>query len=66
MFSASESTIDTVKSWLIAHGIDSQRLQLSRGKNWLFVNATVAEAEDLLDTSYHVYEHSSGHEHIGK
>ena len=28
------------------------------------VNVTVAAAEDLLHTEYHVYEHGSGHSHL--
>ncbi|EPQ54887.1 subtilisin-like protein [Gloeophyllum trabeum ATCC 11539] len=65
MFKPSSETIEAVKNWLIGSGISPERIRLSGNKGWIELNATVAEAEDLLDTEYHVYEHEeSGLEQI--
>lgn len=41
------------------------RVHVSKTKGWVMLNATVAEAEALLATEYHVFEHDSGKEHVG-
>jgi tripeptidyl-peptidase I len=57
--------VDTVKAWLVESGIDDARIKLSQGLNWLDFNATVPEAENLLNTKYDVYEHvSNGQGHV--
>ncbi|KAF8517278.1 subtilisin-like protein [Hysterangium stoloniferum] len=63
-FAPSKDTIDSVVNWLNYAGFPSDRLRLSHSKGWVELNATTAEAERLLDTEYHVYEHKYGHEHI--
>ncbi|KAK7689950.1 hypothetical protein QCA50_006590 [Cerrena zonata] len=63
-FAPSVDTIAAVTDWLIEAGLHRDRLRLSASKGWIEVNATVAEVEDLLDTEYHVYSHSSGAEQI--
>ena len=35
-------------------------------QSWIKLNATVEEAEKLLNAEYHVYKHVSGKEHVGK
>lgn len=62
---SSDETIASVKEWLLASGISSDKVQLSKGKNWLNFEASVDQAESLLNTKYHVYEHSTGAPHIG-
>ena len=37
---------------------------MSRGKNWVNFDATIAEVESLLRTEYKVYEHASGQHHV--
>lgn len=64
LFAPSNETVEAVKTWLIESGIDGARISRSRGRNWLKFDTTVAEAEELLRTSYHVYEHDSGATHI--
>ncbi|KAL8286786.1 hypothetical protein RQP46_004314 [Phenoliferia psychrophenolica] len=59
-FSPSAQTVDTVRDWLVASGIESYRHQLTGGNSWLTLNVTVAEAEEILDTRYEMFEHSSG------
>ena len=64
MFAPAQESIDTVRDWLHTSGIDSSRINLSRGKNWLNFNASIAEVESLLRTEYKIYSHSSGQDHI--
>lgn len=53
-----------MRNWLVSSGIESSRISLSRGRNWLNVNASIAEVEALLKTEYNVYEHPTGQKHI--
>lgn len=43
-------------------GIVPPRVTLSQNKGWLAFDASTEEAEKLLHTEYHLYEHTSlGH-----
>ncbi|KDR74449.1 hypothetical protein GALMADRAFT_227502 [Galerina marginata CBS 339.88] len=64
-FAPSAASIATVTQWLTESGISRDRLRLSANKGWIHFNATAAEAEELLQTEYHVFTHSSGEEQIG-
>jgi tripeptidyl-peptidase-1 len=64
-FAPSESTVDSIRTWLGASGIAEDKLRLSLNKGWIELNVTVASAERLLDTEYHIYEHVSGAKQIG-
>lgn len=64
-FAPSNHSINTVRTWLTYAGVDASRIRLSSSKSWLQINATVGEAERLLKTKYHVYEHRDGTQHIG-
>lgn len=57
-FAPAQETSDKAIKWLAGHGIDAGRIQHSTGRNWLEMNVTVAEAEKLFDTEYHVFEHN--------
>lgn len=64
-FAPSNKSIDAVRQWLEAEGIDPHRVSLSRGRHWLEFQATVHEVERLLKTEYHVYQHEQhGKQHI--
>ncbi|KAH9844650.1 Pro-kumamolisin, activation domain [Teratosphaeria destructans] len=63
-FAPSEETIDSVRAWLISSGIAEERIQRSEGRNWLRFEASVDEAEDLLKTKYHIFEHHTGKPHV--
>jgi tripeptidyl-peptidase-1 len=63
-FAPSMETFDAVKSWLSASGIELSRVKLSTSRNWMTFKATASEAERLLKTEYHLYNHDSGHRHI--
>jgi len=65
-FAPTQQTIGAVTEWLVDSGISRDRIRLAGNKGWIHVNATAAEAEELLNTEYHVYSHHSGVEQIGK
>ncbi|KAH6662175.1 Pro-kumamolisin [Halenospora varia] len=64
MFAPSAETVFVVKAWLSGAGIDLKRVRMSAGRNWMEFNATAMEAERLLKTEYHLYNHDTGHKHI--
>ena len=59
-FAPSNETIEAVTEWLYSAGIPLDRVSKSQSLGWLSFDATVAEAEDLLQTKYHRYTHGSG------
>jgi tripeptidyl-peptidase-1 len=62
MFSPSAETVAAVKQWLVNSGISANRVTHSDNKGWLAFDASAAEAESLMGTEYHTYEHSvTGH-----
>ncbi|KAN0081424.1 Peptidase S8/S53 domain containing protein [Tylopilus felleus] len=63
-FAPSRESVDVVRDWLIGSGVESDRIKLSPSGGWLEFKATVKEAEDLLHTSYNVYGHETGAEHV--
>lgn len=64
IFAPSPETIDVVRDWLSASGIDLSRIKMSKSRNWMTFNATTEEAERLLKAEYHLYEHEAGHGHV--
>ena len=50
-FSPSGHSVNAVKEWLTAAGID----EIKERKGWLIFQSTIATAEDLMQTGY--YEH---------
>ncbi|KAI9829111.1 MAG: hypothetical protein M1832_000134 [Thelocarpon impressellum] len=64
MFRPSQEAVDAVKTWLFDAGIAEERVKQSQGLSWVNLNATVDEAERLLQAKYHRYEHASGQPHI--
>ncbi|PPQ68887.1 hypothetical protein CVT25_009010 [Psilocybe cyanescens] len=64
MFAPSNHSISTVRTWLANAGFGTSRVRLSSSKSWMQINATIEEAERLLRTKYHVYEHRDGTQHI--
>ena len=64
-FAPSQETVDSVMYWLQTSGIAPERISRSQSLGWLHFDATVAEAEQLLKTKYHVYTHeASGKPHV--
>lgn len=56
-FAPEEETINAVKAWLIDSGISEDRIELTLSRNFLRMNLTIAEVENLLKTEYGVFEH---------
>ncbi|KIK97958.1 hypothetical protein PAXRUDRAFT_135153 [Paxillus rubicundulus Ve08.2h10] len=63
-FGPSQQSVDAVRDWLLENGIESHRVKISPSRGWLQFEATVKEAEDLLHTTYNVYGHDTGAEHV--
>ena len=59
MFAPEDETVEVVKAWLIDSGIAGERISQSDNKAWIAFDATTEEAEGLLHTTYHGYEHLS-------
>lgn len=65
-FAPSAETVARVTEWLVEAGIARDRLRMSASRGWIELNATVEEAEALIDAEYHIYTHPSGAEQIGQ
>ena len=66
IFAPAQTTVDTVRDWLIDTGIENSRISQSVNKQWLQLDATAAEVENLLQTKYYHYEHlMTGKSNIG-
>lgn len=65
-FRPSAATVDAVRGWLEQEGIDRSRIRLSQSGGWIEANVSIAEAEQLLKTEYHVYNHAlTDVKHVG-
>lgn len=64
-FAPSQDSHDDVREWLASEGITADRISLTQSLGWLRFEATVEEAERLLKTKYHLYEHESGVAQVG-
>lgn len=63
-FSASDETWRAIEEWLVQNNIHATRHTHLRN-NWLAVNVTAKEAEELLRTEYFVHRHEeSGHQRV--
>ncbi|KAH8812884.1 Pro-kumamolisin, activation domain-containing protein [Xylogone sp. PMI_703] len=64
-FTPSEETVTTVREWLLEAGIADNRIDVESSRLWISVNTTVGEAEQLLQTKYHAYNHDiTGQGHV--
>jgi tripeptidyl-peptidase-1 len=58
LFAPRQDSVDAVKGWLTDAGIEPSRITQSVNKQWIQFDASVWEAESLLQTKYHFYEHA--------
>ncbi|KAF8322236.1 subtilisin-like protein [Clavulina sp. PMI_390] len=58
----STEATDAVNSWLDSHGVTSEKI--TPAGDWISVTVPVSKAEEMLNTQYDVYTHSSGAEVI--
>lgn len=56
--------MDAVREWLADSGIQEDDMKVSRGRGWITFDATVDQAESLLKTTFHIYEHETGQPHV--
>lgn len=64
IFAPSDESHEAVRQWLESTGISRERVETSQSLGWVTVKATVEEAERLLKTKYHLFEHESGVPHV--
>jgi tripeptidyl-peptidase-1 len=58
LFAPSQESIGSVTAWLTS-ALSDRLITLSRSRQWLQLNATIVELENLLHADYHEYEHRS-------
>ena len=63
-FAPKQESVDIVTDWLESSGISRHRISRSQSLGWLHFDATVAEAETLLKTEYHLHQHHTGKPHV--
>jgi tripeptidyl-peptidase-1 len=65
-FSPGLEVVSNVTAWIQTVGIPRAKIRRSSCKGHIFVNATIQEAEKLLNAEYHQYTHKqTGRVHIG-
>ncbi|KAI1455382.1 Pro-kumamolisin, activation domain-containing protein [Annulohypoxylon moriforme] len=57
LFAPAAETVELVREWLEDVGISKDRVSQSVNKGWLQFDASTEEAEGLLKTKYHIYQH---------
>lgn len=57
MFAPVKDSVDAVKQWLTSAGIEAKRISQSVNKQWMQLDLSASEAEQLLQTKYHFYDH---------
>jgi tripeptidyl-peptidase-1 len=66
MFAPTEETIQAVRDWLVASGIEDNSIVHSENKGWLALDVPAWQAEDLFRTEYHEHVHlTSGQVRVG-
>ncbi|KAF2164325.1 hypothetical protein M409DRAFT_67866 [Zasmidium cellare ATCC 36951] len=58
LFAPAESSAQAVKSWLEKAGVHGDRISQSVNKQWVQLDLSTWEAEKLLQTKYHFFEHA--------
>lgn len=65
-FAPSEESTNTVKAWLTGAGISKEQISSAGSGSYLKFSATVDQAQSLLKTQYHIYQHQDTNEvHMG-
>jgi tripeptidyl-peptidase-1 len=59
MFAPSEEAVQSVRSWLIASGIEDNIIVHSENKGWLAFNVPASQAEEIFKTEYHEHVHAN-------
>lgn len=64
MFAPHDDSVQAVYKWLESEGIDVDRVSRSHNLQWIQLHANVSELEQLLHTTYDVYEHKDTGERV--
>ena len=65
LFEPAESTMSSVKNWLIEAGVPAAGISQSANKGWVQFDSKTSDLESLLKTKYHVYENTeTGRSHV--
>lgn len=59
MFAPSMESVEVVREWLKASGIDEKRIMLSDTRAWLGFDSTASEAGRLFSSEFYEYEHAT-------
>ncbi|KAH7923658.1 subtilisin-like protein [Leucogyrophana mollusca] len=59
-----QDSVDAVNEWLASHGFAAEHLIRSSAKDWITIRVPVSLAEEMLDTTYHVYYHAESGDSI--
>ncbi|EGO27729.1 hypothetical protein SERLADRAFT_446956 [Serpula lacrymans var. lacrymans S7.9] len=59
-----QESIDIVNEWLASHGLEEEHLSRSSANDWVTIQVPVGLAEEMLDTTYHVWYHPESDESI--
>ncbi|KAL0580736.1 hypothetical protein V5O48_001294 [Marasmius crinis-equi] len=51
-------SINLVTEYLMSHGLSGSDIESSPAKDWIFVTVPITIAEQLLNTTYHVWNHN--------
>ncbi|KAF5393130.1 hypothetical protein D9757_001221 [Collybiopsis confluens] len=60
LVSPDERSIQLVNDWLDTHGIPSDAVTRTPAEDWVIVQVSVQLAEEMLDTTYHIWQHDEG------
>ncbi|KIK67673.1 hypothetical protein GYMLUDRAFT_787891 [Collybiopsis luxurians FD-317 M1] len=55
-----EQSVQLVDEWLQSHGINSDAISRTPAQDWAIVQVPLSQAEQMLDTIYHVWKHEDG------
>lgn len=55
-----ENAVDSIRSWMNDHGIDTSLLQYGPAKSWIALSLPVYELEALLQANYSTFVHQDG------
>ncbi|KUJ16192.1 subtilisin-like protein [Mollisia scopiformis] len=58
IFAPSQATVDAVREWLVSAGFAAEQISQSVNKQWMQLDIPASDLESLIQTEYHVYEHS--------
>ncbi|ROW03279.1 hypothetical protein VSDG_01502 [Cytospora chrysosperma] len=59
-FAPEQSSVDVVVDWLVSSGISRDRIGQSVNKQWIQLDASTYEAEDLLFAEFYIWESADG------